>query len=88
VRNLDVGTEDGRYGERWESWGGLTPCFFVSVLQVNGSKGLNGNGGRGERFLRMRDGQEKSKVKGPSRKNDVWVPNLVSGFFVRASRPS
>ncbi len=31
---------------------------------------------------------EKSKIKGPSRKNDLWVPNLVSGFIVRAIRPS
>jgi hypothetical protein len=43
--------------------------------------GFRGDGGE----------QEKSKVKGPSRKtrkNDLWAPNLVSGFIVRANRPA
>src|SRR2546430_2550945 len=40
---------------------------------------------RGERLPQARDEQEKSKVKSPTRKNDVWAPKLVAGFFVRAA---
>jgi hypothetical protein len=41
---------------------------------VNGFRGDGGERG-------------KNKEKGPSRKNDLWAPNLVSGFIVLANRP-
>src|SRR6266404_412751 len=43
-------------------------------------------GRRGERLPRLRDELEKSKVKNPRRKIDVWAPKFVFEFVVRAIR--